>query len=90
MFASPERRLVFDINDFDETLPGPWEWDVKRLVTSMLVAARDNGTGDGAQRIVLATVHEYRTAMRQFADWTTSPSGTRVRESSRATRPAIG
>ena len=42
-FASPERRLVFDINDFDETLPGPWEWDVKRLAASMLIAARDNG-----------------------------------------------
>ena len=43
VFASPERRLVFDINDFDETLPGPWEWDVKRLAVSMLIAARDNG-----------------------------------------------
>ena len=43
VFASPERRLVFDVNDFDETLPGPWEWDVKRLAVSMLIAARDNG-----------------------------------------------
>src|ERR1700736_5473134 len=43
VFASPERRLVFDLNDFDETLPGPWEWDVKRLAVSMLIAARDNG-----------------------------------------------
>src|SRR6476660_1933280 len=42
VFASPERQLVFDVNDFDETLPGPWEWDVKRLSTSMLIAARDN------------------------------------------------
>ena len=42
VFASPERRLVFDINDFDETLPGPWEWDVKRLAVSMLIAARNN------------------------------------------------
>src|SRR6476646_1528198 len=42
VFASPDRRLVFDINDFDETLPGPWEWDVKRLAVSMLIAARDN------------------------------------------------
>src|SRR5271165_3733785 len=42
VFASPERRLVFDINDFDETLPGPWEWDVKRLAVSMLIAARYN------------------------------------------------
>jgi hypothetical protein len=43
VFASPERRLMFDVNDFDETLPGPWEWDVKRLAVSMLIAARDNG-----------------------------------------------
>ena len=43
VFASPERKLVFDVNDFDETLPGPWEWDVKRLAVSMLIAARDNG-----------------------------------------------
>ena len=43
VFASPERALVFDVNDFDETLPGPWEWDVKRLAVSMLIAARDNG-----------------------------------------------
>ena len=45
VFASPERQLVFDINDFDETLPGPWEWDVKRLAASMLIAARDNDYG---------------------------------------------
>src|SRR5579871_2171111 len=43
VFASPERRLVFDINDFDETLPGPWEWDVKRLAASLAVAGRENG-----------------------------------------------
>jgi uncharacterized protein (DUF2252 family) len=68
LFASPERRLVFDINDFDETLPGPWEWDVKRLAASMLVAARDNGFGVKDQdRVVLDTVAEYRTAMRDFA-----------------------
>jgi uncharacterized protein (DUF2252 family) len=55
-FASPERRLVFDINDFDETLPGPWEWDVKRLAVSMLVAARDNGFARKDQhRVVLAS-----------------------------------
>ena len=42
-FATPERRLVFDINDFDETLPGPWEWDVKRLCASMHIAAREHG-----------------------------------------------
>ena len=68
LFASPERRLVFDINDFDETLPGPWEWDVKRLTASMLIAARDNGFATKQQeRIVLATVQEYREAMRSFA-----------------------
>ena len=68
VFASPERRLVFDINDFDETLPGPWEWDVKRLVASMLIAARDNSfTAKDQDRIVLDTVTQYRTAMRNFA-----------------------
>jgi uncharacterized protein (DUF2252 family) len=68
VFASPERRLVFDLNDFDETLPGPWEWDVKRLVASMLIAARENGFAAGQQdRIVLDTVEAYRTAMADFA-----------------------
>ncbi|HTP21347.1 MAG TPA: DUF2252 domain-containing protein [Solirubrobacteraceae bacterium] len=68
VFASPERRLVFDINDFDETLPGPWEWDVKRLAASMIIGARDNGFGAKDQdKIVLDTVREYRTAMREFA-----------------------
>ena len=68
VFASPERRLVFDVNDFDETLPGPWEWDVKRLAVSMLIAARDNGFGAKEQeRIVLDTVGQYRTAMANFA-----------------------
>ena len=57
VFASRERRLVFDINDFDETLPGPWEWDVKRLAASMLIGARDNGFSTADQeRIVLGTV----------------------------------
>ena len=68
VFASPERRLVFDVNDFDETLPGPWEWDIKRLAASMLIAARDNGFADKEQdRIVLDTVGRYRTAMADFA-----------------------
>ena len=71
VFASPERRLVFDINDFDETLPGPWEWDVKRLAASMLIAARDNGYAAKDQdRIVLETVTQYRDAMRDFAGMT--------------------
>ena len=68
VFASPERRLVFDVNDFDETLRGPWEWDVKRLAASMLIAARDNGFGvKDQERVVLDTVGRYRTAMADFA-----------------------
>ncbi len=68
VFASPERRLVFDVNDFDETLPGPWEWDVKRLAASMLIAARQNDfPAKHRQRVVGDTVREYRTAMRRFA-----------------------
>ena len=68
IFGSAERRLVFDVNDFDETLPGPWEWDVKRLAASMEVAARGNGFGGKDRRqIVTATVASYRQAMRNFA-----------------------
>ena len=68
IFGSAERRLVFDVNDFDETLPGPWEWDVKRLAASMEVAARGNGLGGKDRReIVTATVASYRQAMRTFA-----------------------
>jgi uncharacterized protein (DUF2252 family) len=68
MFGSAERRLVFDVNDFDETLPGPWEWDVKRLAASMEVAGRDNGfAGKDRREIVGATVASYRRAMRNFA-----------------------
>jgi uncharacterized protein (DUF2252 family) len=67
-FASPERTLVFSINDFDETLPGPWEWDVKRLVASVEIAARDIGMKPAARHAaVLATVRGYRKAMRSFA-----------------------
>ncbi len=68
MLASPERRLVFDVNDFDETPPGPWEWDVKRLAVSMLIAARDNGLCvKDEERIVLDTVGRHRIAMAEFA-----------------------
>jgi uncharacterized protein (DUF2252 family) len=68
VFASPERRLVFDVNDFDETLPGPWEWDVKRLAASLAVAGRENDySGKRRRSIVRQTVGAYRTAMRQFA-----------------------
>jgi uncharacterized protein (DUF2252 family) len=67
-FASPERNLVFDVNDFDETLPGPFEWDVKRLAASLAVAGRDNSFRSKARRkIVLAAVKAYRTAMLRFA-----------------------
>jgi uncharacterized protein (DUF2252 family) len=71
VFGSAERRLVFDVNDFDETLPGPWEWDVKRLAASMEVAARSNGfSGKQRRKIVAATVASYRQAMRDFAGLT--------------------
>ena len=67
-FASPERDLVFDLNDFDETLPGPWEWDLKRLAASLSVAGRDRGFDDGERRgIVRATAAEYRRTMRALA-----------------------
>jgi uncharacterized protein (DUF2252 family) len=67
-FASPSRRLVFDVNDFDETLPGPFEWDVKRLAASLAVAGRDNGfSAKDRRKIVLASAEAYRTAMQAFA-----------------------
>jgi len=67
-FASPGRRLVFDINDFDEALPGPFEWDVKRLAASFAVAGRTNGFGAKARRAITVTVAAtYRTTMRAFA-----------------------
>ncbi|MFI2076658.1 DUF2252 domain-containing protein [Streptomyces triculaminicus] len=68
LFSSPERRLVFDLNDFDETLPGPWEWDVKRLAASLAIAGRDNGFPRKRRAdVVRATVRSYRQAMRDFA-----------------------
>ena len=68
MFGSPERHLVFDINDFDETANGPWEWDVKRLAASVEIAGRDLSFTDEERRTaVLTGVREYRTAMRSFA-----------------------
>lgn len=71
LFGSAERRLVFDINDFDETLPGPWEWDVKRLAASLEVAGRDNHFSAKRRRdIVMAAVSRYRKAMRHFAGMT--------------------
>ena len=71
LFASPERALVFDINDFDETLPGPWEWDVKRLAASLEVAARENGfAAKDRLKILLAAVGRYRRVMRTAARMT--------------------
>ena len=69
LFATPERRMVFDVNDFDETLPGPWEWDVKRLVASLAVAGRGNGySRKERRRICMAGAATYRRAMRGFAE----------------------
>src|ERR1700746_204225 len=71
IFGSAERRLLFDVNDFDETQPGPWEWDVKRLAASLEVAGRDNQFPAKQRReIVLAGVSRYRQAMREFAAMT--------------------
>jgi uncharacterized protein (DUF2252 family) len=69
LFASPERTLLFDINDFDETLPGPFEWDVKRLAASLVIAARDAGWGaQDARDAVLAAVRSYRERMLAYAE----------------------
>jgi uncharacterized protein (DUF2252 family) len=69
VFQAPDRRLVFDINDFDETLPGPFEWDVKRLAASVAIGARDRGfEASESEAAVLASVSAYRTAMAQFAE----------------------
>jgi uncharacterized protein (DUF2252 family) len=68
-YASPDRTLVFDINDFDETLPGPWEWDVKRLVASLAIAGREIGLDRSErERIVASAATAYRRAMREFAE----------------------
>ena len=68
VFASPERRLLFDLNDFDETLPGPFEYDVKRMAASFTIAARNNGFGKADTRAAtLASVAAYREAMAGFA-----------------------
>jgi len=68
VFAAPDRRLVWDLNDFDETLPGPWEWDLKRLAASFAIAGRDRGfTSKDTRTAVLSTARTYREAMRDFA-----------------------
>ena len=68
-FAAPDRRMVFDLNDFDETLPGPWEWDVKRMAASVEIAGRDRDMSpERRAAAVQGAVQEYRTAMRMFAE----------------------
>ena len=72
MFASPERRLLFDLNDFDETLPGPFEYDVKRMAASFVIAGRNNGFSKADTRAAaMASVTAYREAMADFAQMPT-------------------
>ena len=69
LFASPERRLIFDINDFDEVYPGPWEWDLKRLAASAVVASRENGFKASACREMAVVIGKtYAFAMQRFAE----------------------
>ena len=90
-FAGPDRRLVFSINDFDETLPGPFEWDVKRLVASFAVAGRDRGF-DAKQRrsINRAVTRSYREAIRASPRCATSRSGTPASTWTRSPRWRLG
>jgi len=68
LFATPERNLIFDINDFDETLPAPWEWDIKRLATSIVVAGRDFGFPDKSSReAAMACARSYRERLHEFS-----------------------
>ncbi|RPI70038.1 MAG: DUF2252 domain-containing protein, partial [Ignavibacteriae bacterium] len=68
-FATPERRVIFDINDLDETLPAPWEWDVKRLAASFVLACRDNSFSEAQARdSVLSMVRSYREHMLEYAE----------------------
>jgi uncharacterized protein (DUF2252 family) len=97
IFGSAERRLVFDVNDFDESLPGPWEWDVKRLAASLEIAARDNGFPAKKRRaIVTAAAAQYRQAMRLFAEmtnlavWYTIPDVEQLREQATSQLKARG
>lgn len=71
-FATPERKVIFSINDLDETLPAPWEWDVKRLAPSFVVACRDNGLSEAvAKEAVLTCVRSYRESMAEFGEMKT-------------------
>ncbi|MGW0553233.1 DUF2252 domain-containing protein [Streptomyces sp. NPDC002926] len=87
LLASAERHLVFDINDFDETLPGPWEWDVKRLAASLAIAGRENDfSRKQRETVVRGSVGAYRDAMRGFAGmtnldvWYTQADADQIRE----------
>jgi len=73
LYASPERTLLFDVNDFDETLRGPWEWDLKRLAASVAIAARHNGLDrDQSRKATRRIARSYREAMNDFAGWRTT------------------
>jgi len=68
LFATPERNLVFDVNDFDETLPAPWEWDLKRLAVSFVVAGQDQGLSDEESRAAVAEcLRSYRERLREYS-----------------------
>jgi len=68
-FATPERKVIFSINDLDETLPAPWEWDIKRLAASFIVACRDNGLSDSVAKDVVTTcVRTYRESMAELSE----------------------
>ena len=76
-FATPERNLVFDMNDFDETMPGPWEWDVKRLAASIVVAGRQKGfKAQENRQAVIQCIAAYHTLMQNMAAMQYSPYGT--------------
>jgi uncharacterized protein (DUF2252 family) len=67
-FATPERNLVFDLNDFDETHPAPWEWDLKRLAVSFVIAGRDNNLSDtGSKQAAIECVRSYRKNLRKYS-----------------------
>jgi uncharacterized protein (DUF2252 family) len=92
LFASPERTLVFDANDFDETLPGPWEWDVKRLAASVVIAGRANGFSAAQNRAAtMSTVRGYRQSMARYASmrllevWYARITDAAIREAAEAT-----
>ena len=98
LFASPERTLLFDLNDFDETLPGPFEYDVKRMAASFTIAARNNGfSPDDARAVTMTSAGAYRKAMAGFAGlgtmdvwYSRRPSGPPRGRRRRAARPIPG